>query len=125
MESQGDRVNYGRVKRGGGTHGPVSTKIPISDNIEFQKLVRNLAGGQHAQERFAKYLTTLEDNRMKEKSAVKKIQTGSYLPEDLYTQVKHRAVDEKISISVLIEKAVREYLAKSKSEISTNGRNVS
>jgi metal-responsive CopG/Arc/MetJ family transcriptional regulator len=39
-----------------------------------------------------------------------KAQFNVYLPKDLIREIKHRGVDEGISMSALIEKIVRDYL---------------
>lgn len=39
-----------------------------------------------------------------------KAQFNVYLPKDLIREIKHRGVDEGISMSALIEKIVRAYL---------------
>ncbi|USQ76183.1 CopG family transcriptional regulator [Ornithinimicrobium cryptoxanthini] len=39
-----------------------------------------------------------------------KAQFNVYLPKDLIREIKHRGVDEGISMSALIERIVRDYL---------------
>lgn len=45
---------------------------------------------------------------------VDKAQFNVYLPKDLIREIKHRGVDEGVSMSALIEKIVRDYLEDSK-----------
>ena len=40
--------------------------------------------------------------------------TSIELPEELYRDVKHRAVDEGTSFKAVVQKALEEYLAKAK-----------
>lgn len=46
----------------------------------------------------------------------KRIQTGLWMDEKIYKELKHIAVDENISISDLVEKAVIEFLKKYRRE---------
>lgn len=41
-----------------------------------------------------------------------KVQFNVYLPKDLVTAIKHRAIDEDASLAALVERVLRDYVRK-------------
>ena len=39
-----------------------------------------------------------------------KVQFNVYLPRELVTRIKHRAIDEQLSLSVLVERVLQDYI---------------